>query len=61
MFGSFEPEEATARYGLTKNVDTYNIAKINSHEIVAIWHDVKDATKISDKLGYTFRGPGWQP
>ncbi|MGY1867384.1 sterol desaturase family protein [Nocardia gipuzkoensis] len=61
IFGSFEPEGERAIYGLTKNVNTYNIAKINAREIVAIWQDVKNAAKLSDKLGFLFRGPGWQP
>ncbi|MET8775518.1 sterol desaturase family protein [Nocardia sp. NPDC004654] len=61
IFGSFEPEGERVIYGLTKNVDTYNIAKINVREMVAIWQDVKNAAKFSDKLGFLFRGPGWRP
>lgn len=61
MFGSFEPEAAAVRYGLTNNIHTYNVVKINSHEIAAMWHDVNKATTLSDKFGYLFRGPGWRP
>ncbi|MFD6391906.1 sterol desaturase family protein [Nocardia sp. NPDC060259] len=61
IFGSFEPEGERAIYGLTKNVETYNIAKINAREIVALWRDVRNAATLSDKLGFLFRGPGWQP
>ena len=46
MFGTFEPEGERVIYGLTKNVNTYNVAKINAHEVVAIWRDVKNATKF---------------
>ncbi|MCE5290212.1 MAG: sterol desaturase family protein [Nocardiaceae bacterium] len=61
MFGTFEPEGERVVYGLTKNINTYNVGKIYTHEMAAIWNDVKNATKFSDKLGYMFRGPGWQP
>jgi hypothetical protein len=48
-------------YGLTKQVDTYDIWKLQTHEYVAIARDVHRATRWRDKLGYVFGPPGWEP
>lgn len=61
LFGTFEPERARVLYGLTKNIETYNIGRIYMHEIVAMWRDVRSASSPRAMLGYAFRGPGWQP
>jgi sterol desaturase/sphingolipid hydroxylase (fatty acid hydroxylase superfamily) len=61
MFGSFEPEGERVRYGLTKNIHTFNPFKVFAHEWLAIWRDVRGAENWHDRLGYMFRGPGWQP
>jgi sterol desaturase/sphingolipid hydroxylase (fatty acid hydroxylase superfamily) len=61
MFGTFaeEREEEKPVYGLTKNIHTYNLFKIASHEFFDIWKDVKRAPKFKDKLKYIFYPPGW--
>jgi sterol desaturase/sphingolipid hydroxylase (fatty acid hydroxylase superfamily) len=61
MFGTFAPEidEEKPVYGLTKNIETFNLFKIASHEFVAVWHDVKRAPTFNDKLKYIFYPPGW--
>ena len=46
-------------YGLTKNIDTYNPARIASHEYVDIVRDVADSTSWTERLSYVLRGPGW--
>ncbi|SBT66477.1 Sterol desaturase/sphingolipid hydroxylase, fatty acid hydroxylase superfamily [Micromonospora sediminicola] len=61
LFGTFEPERATARYGLTKNIGTYNPLRVATHEFAAIWSDVRRATCWRHRLGYLFGRPGWQP
>ena len=61
MFGTFEPEDERVRYGLTKNIDTFNLWKIFDHEIVAIARDVRSATRWRDRFAYVFAGPGWKP
>lgn len=61
MFGTFEPEQARVRYGLTKNINTYNILRVETHELVAIWRNLRDAKNWSDRAGYVVRGPGWAP
>lgn len=60
LFGTFEEEKEKPIYGITTNIETYNPLKIASHEYVSIWHDVKRATKWSDKIKYIFMPPGWR-
>ncbi|MEV0724839.1 sterol desaturase family protein [Micromonospora purpureochromogenes] len=61
LFRSFEPERATVRYGLTKNINTYNPLRVATHEYAAIWNDVRHATSWRHRLGHLFGRPGWQP
>jgi sterol desaturase/sphingolipid hydroxylase (fatty acid hydroxylase superfamily) len=61
MFNSFEPEVAPVIYGLTKNIDTHNPFRIETHEWVAIYRDVRRAGSVRHALGYVFRHPGWAP
>ena len=61
LFGTYEPEHERVRYGLTTNIQTHNPIKVAYHEFVAIWHDVRAATSWRERLGYMFRGPGWEP
>ncbi|WP_404867882.1 sterol desaturase family protein [Kitasatospora griseola] len=61
LFGTFEPEGERVRYGLTKNIDTYNILRVQTHELVAIARDVRGARNWSDRFGHVLRGPGWTP
>lgn len=61
MFGTFaaERDEEKPIYGITKNIHTYNLFKIASHEFIDIWKDVKRAPTFADKLKYIFYPPGW--
>ncbi|MGI8755662.1 MAG: sterol desaturase family protein, partial [Acidimicrobiales bacterium] len=59
LFGTFEREGEQVRYGLTKNIHTYNPARIATHEYVDILRDVARSDSWSDRLGFAFRGPGW--
>jgi sterol desaturase/sphingolipid hydroxylase (fatty acid hydroxylase superfamily) len=61
LFGSFQAETTRPHYGLTKQVDTFNIWKLQTWEYVAIAHDVRNAIRLRDRLGYVFGPPGWQP
>jgi len=61
LFRTFEPERERVVYGLTKNITTHNPFKVATHELVAWWRDVRSATTWRDRLGYTFRNPGWAP
>ena len=61
LFGTFEPEVRRVKYGLTKNIKTFNPMRIGYHEFIDIARDVRAATGWSNKLGYIFRRPGWAP
>lgn len=61
LFGSFEPEAERVRYGLTRNINTFNPVKVAYGEYINIWRDVRAARSWRERLGYTFKGPGWKP
>ncbi|MGH2905880.1 MAG: sterol desaturase family protein, partial [Solirubrobacterales bacterium] len=61
IFGSFEPEGDRVKYGLTKNIHSFNFGRVFAHEWVALWKDVRGARTWRDRFGYVFRGPGWIP
>jgi sterol desaturase/sphingolipid hydroxylase (fatty acid hydroxylase superfamily) len=43
LFGTFEPEVEPVKYGLTKNIETFNPVKIAFHEWTAIWRGARAA------------------
>jgi sterol desaturase/sphingolipid hydroxylase (fatty acid hydroxylase superfamily) len=61
MFGTYEPEGERVRYGLTTQLRTFRPVRVAFHEYIAMWHDMKRARRLRDKLGVVFRGPGWTP
>lgn len=61
LFGTFTPEVFRPHYGLTTQVDTYNIWTLQTYEYVAMARDVAAATRWRDRLGHVFGPPGWQP
>jgi sterol desaturase/sphingolipid hydroxylase (fatty acid hydroxylase superfamily) len=62
LFSTFEPEDAADHpiYGLTKNIRTYNPARIALHEWADMFLDVRQATGWRNKLRYIFGPPGWR-
>jgi sterol desaturase/sphingolipid hydroxylase (fatty acid hydroxylase superfamily) len=61
LFGTWEPEGERVKYGLTKNIDTFNPVRAAFHEYVAMWHDIRKAPRLRDRLGVLWHGPGWSP
>ncbi len=61
LFGTFQGEQERVKFGLTKNIKTYNPVRVAFHEWIAIYHDVRGADCWRDRLGYMFGGPGWSP
>jgi len=59
MFGTFEPEDEHVVYGLTTNIDTFNPARIATHEYRDMARDIASSTGWTERLSYVFRGPGW--
>lgn len=62
MLGTFKEENKATNqpiYGITKNIETYNLFEIAFHEAKAIFKDVKNAPTLKAKLNYMFNSPGW--
>ncbi|QLC25701.1 sterol desaturase family protein [Parasphingopyxis algicola] len=61
MFGTFEPERGDdrPRYGIIKNLGSFNLLWAAFHEWIGIARDVATVPGIRNKLGYIFRPPGW--
>ena len=59
MFGTFQPEldEEPCRYGIVKNLATFNLLRVAFHEWVAMAQDVARSPRHA--LGYIFGPPGW--
>jgi sterol desaturase/sphingolipid hydroxylase (fatty acid hydroxylase superfamily) len=63
LFGTFAAEQVAepARYGITKNLNTFNLWIIGFHEWSAMFRDAVRARGIHNKLAYVFAPPGWSP
>jgi sterol desaturase/sphingolipid hydroxylase (fatty acid hydroxylase superfamily) len=61
LFGTFEPEGERVRYGLTKNVGSFNPVRVAFHEYAAIGRDLRRCRTWRDRFGVLLRGPGWSP
>jgi len=59
MFGTFQPEldAEPCRYGLVKNMATFNLLRVAFHEWAGIAQDVVRHPRHA--LGYMFGPPGW--
>ncbi|MCR9212095.1 MAG: sterol desaturase family protein [Proteobacteria bacterium] len=61
MFGTYQKEEEPVIYGLTKQIETANPIRINFHEYVQIFKDLRRAKNFREVCGYLLGGPGWKP
>ncbi|MGD2132128.1 MAG: sterol desaturase family protein [Maricaulaceae bacterium] len=63
MFGTFVPEreDDPCRYGIVKNLGTFNPLRVSVHEFVGIARDVAGAKTWKDRLAFVFAPPGWSP
>lgn len=62
IFGTFEEEDEQyekVRFGLTKNLETYNPFVVIFKEWIEIYKDVKTAKGFKNKWMYVFGPPGW--
>jgi len=61
MFGSFTPErdDDRPRYGIVKDLGSFNLLWAATHEWVGIAKDVWAAPGLKAKWGYVARPPGW--
>jgi sterol desaturase/sphingolipid hydroxylase (fatty acid hydroxylase superfamily) len=61
IFGSFIPESAPVRYGLTTNIDTHNPVRVAFGEYAALMRDLRAARGWRLRAQIPLRGPGWRP
>ena len=61
MFGTFTPErnDEAPRYGIVKNLGSFNLVWAAFHEWVGIAKDVWAAPGLKAKWGYIANPPGW--
>ncbi|RZK50532.1 MAG: sterol desaturase family protein [Pedobacter sp.] len=58
IFGSFEPEDEKPKFGLTTPLDAkLDPLKLNFHEFVDIYQDVKNSQSWKQKLFFIFASP----
>jgi sterol desaturase/sphingolipid hydroxylase (fatty acid hydroxylase superfamily) len=63
LFKTFQPElpSEKVKYGLTKNIQSFNPVYIAFHEWIAIGKDVLNPNySFRKKLGCVFKGPSWR-
>ncbi len=61
LFGSFEPELEKTRYGLVKNISSFNPLYVAFHEWIDMFSDVfLSKTSVLNKLKYLIKPPGWK-
>jgi sterol desaturase/sphingolipid hydroxylase (fatty acid hydroxylase superfamily) len=62
LFGTFVGESASepVRYGIVRNIDTYNPIRIAFHEWAAIARDMRAARSWHEAVGVLFGPPGWR-
>lgn len=62
LFGTFEPERAEdpPRYGIVKNLGSFNPLVIGFHEWVGIARDLRAATSWRARVMALFGPPGWR-
>jgi len=61
MFGSFQEEEETPRYGLTTDFNSKNPLRVWTSELPELGRDIARSRGLRDLWGYLFRPPGWRP
>ncbi|MDF1768551.1 sterol desaturase family protein [Maricaulis sp.] len=63
MFGTYQVErdDEPCRYGIVKNLGTFNPIKICLHEWMGIVKDMAGAKSLKDAAMYLLAPPGWSP
>ena len=59
LFGSFQAEQFRPKYGLIKNVNTFNPVKVALYEWINIGKDLKKIRSFKHVFHYLFDSPGW--
>lgn len=61
LFGSFQVEEETPRYGLKRDFDSQNPVHVWFSELPQLWRDLMRAKSLSEVFMRLFGRPGWEP
>jgi sterol desaturase/sphingolipid hydroxylase (fatty acid hydroxylase superfamily) len=63
LFGTFVAERTDdpCRYGIVRNLGSFNPLKVAFHEWRAILRDLEGSHTRRERLGYLFGPPGWRP
>jgi sterol desaturase/sphingolipid hydroxylase (fatty acid hydroxylase superfamily) len=59
LFGTFQEEEESPKYGLTSSLRTYNPFGVIFHEWKKITRDVLKPGTVKQKFNYIIKAPGW--
>lgn len=61
LFGTYVPEndQVKIRYGLVHPLDTYNPIRLNLHQWILLFRDLRSATSLNETLQLLWRPPGW--
>jgi len=63
LFGTLQPlkDEVKVDFGITREPDVTNFGDLYFGEFVLLYHDIKNAGSIKNKLLYIVMPPGWTP
>lgn len=63
MFGTFVAEEPAdpPKYGIIKNIKTFNPLWVAVHEWIGLFRDIRSAASWRERLGHLLQPPGWVP
>jgi sterol desaturase/sphingolipid hydroxylase (fatty acid hydroxylase superfamily) len=61
LFGTFEPERAPVRFGLTTNLRSHHPVHVAFHEWRSLVNDARKADSLGHAVGFLLRPPGWHP
>ena len=61
LFGTFQKEEETPRYGLKRDYDSVNPLSVWFSEWPGLFKDLGKAKSLGDMAGYLLGPPGWAP
>ena len=57
IFGTFEPEDEPVKFGLVRNVNTFNPTKITFMGWIDIFNNIKGSKNLNEALYYFFGPP----
>ncbi|MEM6991056.1 MAG: sterol desaturase family protein [Myxococcota bacterium] len=61
LFGTFAPERAPVKFGLTTPIGTTNPLEVHFYEYARLLRDLSRAGRWRDRWNYVARPPGWRP